>query len=74
MAVWVWFWTSTPAGWEFYDLERDPHEMHNRYGDRAYADIVVSLKAELTCVRKEIGDTDEGHPRIRGIIDAHWDD
>ena len=67
------FWKSTPAAWEFYDLEKDPREMHNRYRDPACREIVQSLKAELKKLREEIGDTDEKHPRIRKIIDAHWD-
>ena len=68
------FWKSTPATWEFYDLTKDPHEMHNRYGDPEYCQVVQSLKAELKKLREKIGDTDQGHPRIREIIKAHWDD
>ena len=68
------FWESTPAAWEFYDLTQDPHEMHNRYRDTEYRQIIRSLKAELKELRKEIGDTDRDHPRIREIISAHWDD
>jgi uncharacterized sulfatase len=68
------FWKSTPAAWEFYDLSRDPLEMHNRYGDPEYRTTVNSLKSKLRSMRKEIGDTDEQRPRIRKIIDAHWDD
>jgi len=68
------FWKNTPAAWEFYDLEKDPHEMHNRYGHRDYTEIVRSLKAELKTLREELGDTDKDHPRIREIIKAHWDD
>jgi len=68
------FWKSTPAAWEFYDLTEDPHEMHNRYRDTEYRQIIRSLKAELKELRKEIGDTDQDHPGIREIINAHWDD
>ncbi len=67
------FWKSTPAAWEFYDLTRDPHEMHNRYRDPEYQKTIQSLKTDLEGLRKEIGDTDQEHPRIREIIDAHWD-
>ncbi len=68
------FWKSTPAGWEFYDLEKDPHEMDNRYGEKAYGKIIAELKAELKCIPARIGDMDKGNPRIRAIIDAHWND
>ena len=68
------FWKSTPAAWEFYDLVKDPGEMNNRYGDGEYREIIRSLKVELRKVRTEIGDTDEDNPRIRGIINEHWDD
>ena len=68
------FWKSTPVAWEFYDLTRDPHEMHNRYGDPDYQEIIQSLKLELNKLRNEIGDTDQEHPRIQKIMDTHWDD
>ena len=30
----------SPAGWELYDMQNDPFELHNLYPDPAYADIV----------------------------------
>ncbi len=68
------FWKSTPAAWEFYDLSKDPHEMHNRFGDPEYQEVIGALKAELKKLREELGDTDEDYPRIRAIVDAHWND
>ncbi|SMO63518.1 sulfatase family protein [Fodinibius sediminis] len=41
--------------WEFYDLSRDPHEVHNRYGDKAYEDRVKKMKAELNRLRNFYG-------------------
>ena len=67
------FFKSTPAGWEFYDLVKDPHEMNNCYRDPEYQKVIQSLKKELKRLRKEIGDTDEENPRIREIINACWD-
>jgi len=64
----------TPAAWEFYDLEKDPHEMHNRYGDAAYAETIAMLKDELKATRQRLGETDEKYPHIQAIIDAHWND
>ena len=68
------FWNDTPAAWEFYDLQDDPHEMHNRYRDPECADIIAKMKSELRQLRDQLGDTDQDHPRIRRIIDAHWND
>ena len=44
-----------PGGeeWELYDLENDPSEMKNLYGDKNYAKIEKSLKAELQKLRKK---------------------
>ena len=41
------FFKSTPAGWEFYDLVKDPHEMNNCYRDPEYQKVIQSLKKEL---------------------------
>jgi len=37
--------------WEFYDLQEDPREMHNLYGDPASASIIAELKTELQRLR-----------------------
>jgi uncharacterized sulfatase len=68
------YWKNTPAAWEFYDLEQDPHEMHNLYGDPAHAELIAQLKQELRETRKALGENDAQYPRIQAIIDAHWDD
>jgi arylsulfatase A-like enzyme len=34
--------------WELYDLERDPNELRNVYGDPAYATVRCRLEAELS--------------------------
>jgi len=33
--------------WELYDLQKDPREMHNLYGDPACTSIIAELQAEL---------------------------
>ncbi|MBJ6368505.1 sulfatase family protein [Snuella sedimenti] len=33
--------------WELYDLEKDPHQMHNIINDPQYANVIGSLKKEL---------------------------
>ena len=59
--------------WEFYDLERDPHENRNAYGDPAYAEVIRAMKRELLRLRAEFGDTDEANPRMREIIRRNFD-
>jgi arylsulfatase A-like enzyme len=45
--------------WELYDLQKDPHELHNVYSDPAYARVEREMKAELERLRRLYGDTDE---------------
>ncbi|WP_046287754.1 sulfatase family protein [Zobellia galactanivorans] len=65
------YWKSTPAAWEFYDLEKDPNEMINQYANLEYAPIINELKIELFETREEIGDTDDEFPRIKGVIEKN---
>jgi len=44
--------------WELFDLERDPDELHNVYGDPAYAAVVKELTAELRRLQVHYGDSD----------------
>jgi arylsulfatase A-like enzyme len=45
--------------WELYDLEKDPHEMQNVYGDQAYGGIVEQMKQRLEALRKQYRDDDD---------------
>jgi arylsulfatase A-like enzyme len=45
--------------WELYDLQKDPNELNNLYGNPAYGDIVKVLKTELGRLREQYGDSDE---------------
>lgn len=40
------FWSQRPE-WEFYDLENDPHELHNLAGEPQYTERMASLRATL---------------------------
>jgi arylsulfatase A-like enzyme len=42
--------------WELFDLKRDPHELKNRYGDAAYAQVRAKLTAELRRLQRELQD------------------
>ncbi|MFC5624783.1 sulfatase family protein [Algoriphagus winogradskyi] len=64
----------TPVAWELYDLENDPNELHNRYNDPAYKEIVAKLKADLLAERKALNETDAKYPEIQKVIDEHWED
>ncbi|WP_372772412.1 sulfatase [Mangrovibacterium sp.] len=64
----------TPHSWELYDLRNDPQELHNRYHDPAYKEIISELKTELAKQREELRETDENYPEIQKIIEAHWND
>ena len=37
--------------WEFYDLEKDPDELMNVYGDNEYATVISKTKDELEHLR-----------------------
>ena len=50
--------TPTLPAWEFYDLEKDPHEGHNAYGEAAYQDIIRSMKGRLLELKHQVGDND----------------
>jgi len=39
--------------WEFYDLEKDPQELNNVYGDPAYAKEVERLKGRLSALKAQ---------------------
>ncbi len=63
----------TPVAWELYDLEKDPKEMNNVYGDPAYRAIVPKLKQDLKALRENLNETDENYPHIQQIIEEYWD-
>jgi arylsulfatase A-like enzyme len=46
-----------PQEWELFDLETDPKELKNVYGNSAYADVTRELKTELRRLRQQVGDT-----------------
>ncbi|MEC3881059.1 sulfatase family protein [Parapedobacter sp. 10938] len=54
--------------WELYDLESDPQEMRNVYGDPAYKDIRETLHKKLEELRVQYNDSDANNQKY---IDAH---
>ncbi|WP_281393711.1 sulfatase family protein [Streptomyces bathyalis] len=51
--------------WELFDLERDPDELHNRYGDPEYAAVAAELTGQLAELQRSHGDTPEGVLPVR---------
>lgn len=60
----------TPAAFEMYDLEKDPYEQHNVYGQAEYEDVVKELKGQLLQLKQEVGDTDEAYPEMKGRFES----
>ncbi|MBQ7234532.1 MAG: DUF4976 domain-containing protein, partial [Kiritimatiellae bacterium] len=44
--------------WEYFDLEKDPEEWRNEYGNPLYAGRIEALKKRLEELRAELGDDD----------------
>lgn len=64
----------TPPGWEFYDLEKDPFEMDNRYDEPEYQTTIQEMKKKLKSVRERLNETDEDYPEIQQVIQENWED
>ncbi len=54
----------TPAGWELYDLRKDPEEIKNVYNEPEYTEVIKSLKKRLAEMKKQLGDNDEKYPEL----------
>ncbi len=63
---------TTPPYWELYDLENDPKEMNNLYPSKQSSGIKVKLKAQLSQIKIDIGDTDEQYPSLMAVKAQHW--
>jgi hypothetical protein len=45
--------------WELYDLEKDPTEMINLYGQKEYEEVQKKMHLRLSELREKYGDSDE---------------
>jgi hypothetical protein len=52
----IYYWTRDQ--WELFDLEKDPYELDNLYGQPGQGALTARLKAELAQVKQEVGDDD----------------
>lgn len=50
------YYEEQPPEYELYDLESDPHELHNLYGNPRYRDVTRQLLQRLEELRKETGE------------------
>ncbi len=57
----------TPAGWELYDMKKDPYELNNVYEDPGYRDVVTELKIKLNEQKEFLEDQDERYPELMAI-------
>jgi arylsulfatase A-like enzyme len=53
-----------PQEFELYDLEQDPEELHNLYGDPAHAGLTRQLAARLEELRRETADEYAYQPTV----------
>jgi|TARA_R110000868_G_scaffold276646_3_gene536353 arylsulfatase A-like enzyme len=58
--------------WDFFDLQKDPDELHNAYNDPEYQDVIKKMKSEIMHQRNLLNDTDADNPEIHEIIANHW--
>ncbi len=63
---------NTEPAWEFYDLKKDPKELHNAYANPEYSSIIADMKKELLALKKEVGDTDEKFPEMKKVMSDYW--
>lgn len=57
--------------WEFYDLEKDPEELHNGIDDPQYQEIIAKMKEELKENQIRYGD-DKSLEEFRKITDTDF--
>ena len=50
------YWEQSPPEYELYDLQQDPDETHNLYGDSAYSSLQQYLLQRLQELRRETGE------------------
>lgn len=63
---------ATPPYWELYDLANDPKEMTNLYPRKNSDLLKTQLKAQLSQLKIDIGDTDEQYPSLMAVKAQHW--
>jgi arylsulfatase A-like enzyme len=65
---------STKPSWEFYDLEKDPHQLKNEFNNPKYAEVIKELKKEILEKRIKYDDRDKEFPIMKEIIQKEFAD
>ncbi len=59
---------TTQPVWEFFDLQKDPKELHNAYGEEAYAAVIAEMKEAIKAERKKYKDDDTKYEAMVPIL------
>ena len=63
--------TTEPA-WEFYDMRKDPMELHNLINDKTYEKKIEELKIALLQQKNLTGDSDDQYPLMHNLFVKYW--
>jgi arylsulfatase A-like enzyme len=58
----------TDPVWEFFDLQKDPKEIHNAYGEAEYAPIISEMKLAILEEREKYSDNDKEYEVMQSIL------
>lgn len=59
---------TTEPVWEFFDLQKDPREMHNAYGEEQYSLIIKEMKEAIVQERQKYQDDDANFEVMHQIL------
>ena len=59
---------ATAPAWEFFDLQNDPHEMHNAFADANYHTLIEEMKHRLFDLKDLVGDSDSEYSVMDSIL------
>ncbi|GKX27960.1 acetylglucosamine-6-sulfatase [Vallitalea longa] len=60
----------TPSGWELYDMENDPKELHNLYDNPSYIETIKELKEKLIELKAKYKDQDYGYQELIEVYNS----
>lgn len=63
---------ATEPAWEFYDLQKDPHENHNAYNDSLYQPVIREMKTRLLQLKEAEGDLDTDRPVMDSLLKKYY--
>jgi hypothetical protein len=67
------FWSKVRPSEELYDIENDPHEIHNLAFDSAYQDVLINHRKILTrwiCETSDQGQYPEDSDNLKYMLDV----